>query len=861
MRLFRPLLKFAIKLGLLTAAGGIMVLAATYLYLAPNLPKAETLREIQLQTPLRIYSRDGLLIGEFGEQRRKPLQIDQVPAHIINAFLAAEDDRFYRHHGVDVTGLVRAAMQLVASGRIQTGGSTITMQVAKNYFLTTERTFSRKLNEIFLALSIERELTKNDILELYVNKIFLGHQAYGIEAAANVYYGTTIAELTLAQQAMIAGLPKAPSAFNPISNPRRARERRDWILGRMLKLKKISAEQYETAVKSPITASYHRAQMGADAAYMAELARQFAIDRYGRNAYSEGYSVYTTVDSRLQMAATTAVRDGVLEYDQRHGYRGPELSLTLPAGAPDDDIQSWAEKVSESKVIAIWQPALVFEVQDKSFAALLRDGSKVSVGWEQGLSTARPYVSVDARGAAPKNASDVVQRGDIVRLIQKEEKWYLSQVANLQAALVSLEADTGDVLALVGGFDYGVSSFNRITQAERQPGSNFKPFVYTAALANGFTPATIINDAPIVFADDALETIWRPTNDSGKFDGPMRLRKALYKSRNLVSIRLLRQLGFNNAINYAKNFGFDSSKLPKDLSLALGSHSMTPLEVVTGYAVFANGGFAVTPRYIDRIEDRSGEVLFATTPAIVCRNCNADTADIMAGAAGNSSAGTTALAEPADSQKPAATASTENAADQEETAAPPYVPPAPVAAARVIDEKVHYLIDSMLQDVITRGTGKKAGVLQRADAAGKTGTTNGPTDAWFSGYSGGIVTTAWAGFDNNDILGQREYGGSVAQPIWIDYMAVALQNRPERHFPTPEGVVTVRIDPDTGLLARPNDPDAIFEVFTADTAPTEISDAEPGSEPEVRFGGSGGYEMPYDTSDTAESDAFEEELF
>nr|WP_235036452.1 penicillin-binding protein 1A [Zhongshania aliphaticivorans] len=774
-----------------------MIFSAAFLYISPKLPSVEALKDTQLQTPLRIYSADGKLLGEFGEKRRSPISIHEVPALFIDAFLAAEDDHFYTHHGVDISGLLRAASQLITSGSIQSGGSTITMQVAKNYFLSQERTFTRKFTEIFLAIEIERALSKGDILELYLNKIFLGNHAYGIEAAAQVYYGKPIKELNLAQMAMIAGLPKAPSAYNPVANPSRAKVRRNWILGRMLSLGYIDADDYKTAMLEPISAKAYGTKLDVDAPYVSEMVRLNMLKRYGRSAYEDGYTVITTVNSNLQETANKALVDGVIEYDTRHGYRGPERQWTIPAEFTPEKRQSLSKKLEEIGNIGPWYPALVLSVEEKSASILLAGELQTTLEWEHGLAKTIRYISEDRVSYAAETASELLSVGDVIRVKMSDttpRHWMLSQLPKVQGALVSLEADSGAILSLVGGYNYQKSAFNRVTQAERQPGSNFKPFIYTAALDNGFTPASIINDAPIVFDDDALGNTWRPSNDNGRFNGPMRLRQALYQSRNLVSIRVLRELGIRRAINYVDRFGFDTSKLPHDLSLALGSHSLTPLDVVTGYAVFANGGFKISPYVIDRIMDRDGNTVYRADPEIACRECGEEDTDAI----DNIEAETLDDIIYAD----------DNALK-------------PRLAKRVLSEDVAFLIDSILQDVITRGTGRKARVLERSDAAGKTGTTNGPTDAWFSGYSGGIVTSTWAGFDQNLNLGRREYGGSIALPIWIDYMREALKDHPERHLKQPDNIISVRIDPDTGNLAHPGQSNAIFEYFRTDNAPSE----------------------------------------
>jgi penicillin-binding protein 1A len=790
-------LRIFIGLSILACCGTLMVFATAFLYISPKLPSVEALKDTQLQTPLRIYSADGKLLGEFGEKRRSPISIQEVPELFIDAFLAAEDDHFYSHHGVDVSGLLRAASQLVTSGSIQSGGSTITMQVAKNYFLSQERTFTRKFTEIFLAIEIERALSKGDILELYLNKIFLGNHAYGIEAAAQVYYGKSLKELNLAQMAMIAGLPKAPSAYNPVANPSRAKVRRNWILRRMLSLGYISDADYENAMLEPISAKAYGTQLDVDAPYVSEMVRLDMLARFGQSAYEDGYTVITTVKANLQKTANKALLDGVIEYDTRHGYRGAERHWTLPNDIDQENRRDLSQKLEEIGNIGPWYPALVLDVKEQSASILLPGELQANLEWEHGLAKTVRYISEDRVSYAAETASELIKAGDVIRVKMSDttpRHWELSQLPKVQSALVSLDADSGAILSLVGGYNYQKSAFNRVTQAERQPGSNFKPFIYTAALDNGFTPATIINDAPIVFDSDAQGNTWRPSNDNGRFNGPMRLRQALYLSRNLVSIRVLRDLGIGKAIRYVGRFGFDPSKLPHDLSLALGSHSLTPLDVVTGYAVFANGGYKVSPYVIDRIIDRDGNTVYRADPEIVCRHCDdeddkglenieADTLDdIISG---------------------------DDGALQ------------PRYAKRVLDEEVAFLIDSILKDVITRGTGRKALVLQRGDAAGKTGTTNGPTDAWFSGYSGGIVTSTWAGFDQNLNLGRREYGGSVALPIWIDYMREALKDHPERYLKQPDSIISVRIDPDTGTLAHPGQANAIFEYFRTDNAPSE----------------------------------------
>lgn len=802
MPLITKFARITLWLFLSGAIGTALIGASAYLYLSPKLPSVDVLKDVQLQTPLRIYTSDEKLIGQFGEKRRSPVSFEQIPPQFVHAILAAEDNRFYQHHGVDINGLLRAVSQLLLTGEKASGGSTITMQVARNYFLSFERTFTRKFNEILLSFQIERELDKNEILELYVNKIFLGNRAYGIEAASQVYYGKPIGELELAQLAMIAGLPKAPSTFNPLVNPARAIVRRDWILSRMLELDYITEDAFKTAVNSPITASYHGSRVALEAPYVAEMVRKEMLERYGRDIYTSGYKVYTTVDSRKQNAAQQAVLNGLFAYDQRHGYRGPEQNIL--ADNPEQNRDLWLQALTNTSPVGDLMPAIVSKLEPQVLTAILSDGSEIEVNWEPSLKSARPYLTVDQRGPGPKSTADIASVGDLIRLRQDPQgNWLLAQIPAAQAALVSLNADNGAILSLVGGFNYAQSKFNRITQATRQPGSNFKPFIYTAALANGYTPASIINDAPIVFEDASLESSWRPTNDSGKFYGPTRLRYALFKSRNLVSIRLLRSLGIPTAINYVERFGFDPSQLPRDLSLALGSHSVTPLQIVRGYATLANGGYGVEPYIIERIDDINGEPLYQAAPKTVCRLCELTIAT--------------------KTRQPMKELATIEDILNLDTAEPT---PEPPAAEQVLEPRVAYIIDSMLKDVVQKGTGRKARSLGRNDLAGKTGTTNGPTDAWFSGYGGGIVTTTWLGFDKNGLLGRREYGGSAALPIWIDYMKVALQGRPQTRVKQPAGIVSVKIDPTTGLLARPGQNNAIFEIFLEEQAPTEQTDAQ-----------------------------------
>ena len=798
-------LRFLLRISLLGALGGLWLLAGVYLYLSPSLPDVETLRDVRLQTPMRVYTREGDLIGQFGEQKRTPLPFADIPEQFVEALLAAEDDSFFRHRGVDLMGLMRAVSELLLTGEKGSGGSTLTMQVARNYFLSLERTFMRKFNEILLAIEIERTLDKQEIFELYFNRVFLGHRSYGFEAAAQVYYGKSIGELNLAQHAMLAGIPKAPSRNNPISGPEAGLERRNWILGRMLALGYLDEARYREASTEPVTATHHGAQLAFSAHYAAEMARQEMLERYGMAAYTDGYHVYTTISSGLQQLAQQAVIDGLITYDKRHGFRGAERQLP-PAdpNSPDVEADGWRDALAEMPVIAGLAPAIVSAIRDDAVRVLHKDGSEHEIYWDNGLRQASRYRSENSRGPAPKTPADVVAVGDLIRVDQDDDgEWQLAQVPAAQAALVSLDPVDGAIVSVVGGMGFELSKFNRATQAQRQPGSSFKPFLYAAALDGGFTAASIINDAPVVMEDASLEGIWRPENDGGEFHGPTRLRWALTKSRNLVSIRLLQQLGTERMIDYVGRFGFDTSEFAPDLSLALGTHSVTPLEVATAYAVLANGGYAVRPYLIRRIDDNDGENLYTARPDTVCADCDALT-------------GTATAGEELSMEEILAVTGGENEG----------LPRAP----QVMDPRVNFILDSMLRDVIKRGTGRRALVLERGDLAGKTGTTNGPMDAWFSGYNPDVVTTAWVGFDNYTPLGRREFGGTAALPIWIDYMREALKDSPEREREVPAGIVTVGIDPDTGLLAAPDQRNAIFEYFREEYAPAQgIAEEGPGA--------------------------------
>ncbi len=797
------LLKFFWWSFLAVVCGLLLVLSGAFLYLSPSLPSVDALRSVELQIPLRVFSSDGKLIAEFGEMRRSPIKFAEIPPHFIQALLSAEDDNFENHYGVDPSSLMRAASQLVRSGHIQTGGSTITMQVAKNYFLTSERSFSRKITEILLALQIERQLTKDEILELYVNKIYLGNRAYGIEAAAQVYYGKSIRDVSLAQMAMIAGLPKAPSRFNPLANPVRSKERRDWILGRMFRLGKIDEASYNAAVGEPLNASYHVPTPEVSAPWIAEMARADMVGRYGSEAYTQGFNVTTTVPSNLQEDANHAISSGLIAYDQRHGYRGPEARL--PGKTP----REWAQELTRQRPLNGLEPAIVTKVDKTGIVVLTRDDKQESIAWDS-MKWARPFMNTNSVGRTPAQPSDVAQVGDMIRVQrQDDDTLKFSQVPTVQSALVSLDPRTGAIRALVGGFSFEQSNYNRAMQAKRQPGSSFKPFIYSAALDKGYTPASLVNDAPIVFVDESVDKVWRPKNDTNTFLGPIRLREALYKSRNLVSIRVLQSLGVDSTIDYISKFGFNKQDLPRNLSLALGTATLTPMEIATGWSVFANGGYKVSPYLIERIDSRNGETLFRANPPTV-------PADDIAAA--------TPQAAPAS----ATTVSAPIAVDATLT---PGAAPAPVIAERIIDGRTAFILTSMLEDVIKKGTGRRAMALGRTDLAGKTGTTNDSKDAWFSGYNADYMTTVWSGFDQPETLGRHEFGGTVSLPIWMTYMAAALKDKPAHVQPEPDGILSLRVDPISGRAAAPGTPGAYFELFKSEDTPPSNSEFGGGSAP------------------------------
>ncbi len=806
---------------LATLALGVAVSGfAAYYYLRPALPSVAEMREIPLQVPLRIYSRDGRLMQQVGEQRRTPVAYKDIPETVVQAFLAAEDDRFFDHPGFDYQGIVRAALNLVLTGSRAQGGSTITQQLAREYFLTRDRTFIRKAKELILAMQIENSFEKQEILELYLNKIFLGQRSYGVAAAAQVYFGKTLDQLSVAEAATIAGLPAAPSRLNPVSNPDLARDRRSYVLRRMQELNFIDEDTYQQALNTPMESFLHAPGVELDAPYVAEMARSEMVQRFGKSAYTDGYQVITTVDSELQMAATLALRTALLQYDRRHGFRGPldKLDLdTLLTDAANPDVQLQEQLSSYPRFDELGAAVVLGVTREKEGTAefFLHNVGRIVLPWER--IRWRKFINDDVIGGDPGSTDDMLDVGDVVYLLQTSQGWQLAQLPEVQGAFVALDPHDGAIAAMIGGFNYSINKFNRATQSSRQPGSSFKPFVYSAALENGLTAASIINDAPIVVNNTGQEEAWRPENHSNQFYGPTRLREGLVRSMNLVSLRILRSIGIGNALDHLKQFGFPRSATPRDLSLALGSGGAAPLDMAQGYAVLASGGLRVNHYVIDRILDANGNVLYQAEPDMVCQPCaprwfdgrEQEAAADSAFAADMTLAGNPEIPAYRSVQEMLATAASWRP-DYNET---PNFWSDRNQAKRVIPEQNAYIVYDMMRDVIRRGTGRRARELGRNDIAGKTGTSNNRRDAWFSGFNADLVGIAWVGFDDDArSLGAGEEGGRTALPMWKDFMAVALENAPTAALPQPEGLVTVRISPETGLAARSGEP-AIFEIF------------------------------------------------
>lgn len=855
------ILAFAAGSVMLLALLGVIGLSSCYVYLEPSLPSVEAMRNVELQVPLRVYTRAGDLIAQIGEERRVPVKYDQIPAIVKQAFLAAEDDRFFQHHGIDYLGLLRAIAVDISSGQRAQGASTITMQAARNMFLSLDKTWRRKLEETFLTYRMEHEFTKQEIFGLYLNVIFFGERAYGVAAAAQTYFGRTLDQLSLAQVATLAGLPQAPSRYNPIVNPQYAKARRTYVLRRMRELGFIDAAAAAAAGAEPVDASAHGSPYDVEAQYIAEMVREEVVRRFGPRAETAGYEVYTTIDGRLQAAADRAVRVGLIDYDRRYGYRGPVGRAEVKDSGEADDFE---DALDSYPSVGLLTPAVVVSVADRSARIYVKGAGFQSLGWE-GLSWARRGKDGEPVGPAPKTAADVVAAGDVIYVVTDGTDAELAQIPEAQAALVALSPTDGAVAALVGGFDYFANKYNRAVQARRQPGSGFKPFLYSAALEDGFTPASMLLDAPIVMDDPGLEQAWRPENSHRDFRGPMRLREALIWSRNLASIRLLRQMGVKYASDYATRFGFPREEMPQNLTLALGTLQVTPLELAAAYATFANGGFRIDPYFIDHIVGPDGKVAWRAEPRIASTECEppaspassppTDGAPTQTTVADGNT--TSAHAQPVSSRQPgnaqssSNTQSPSNAQSSSNAQQPTSIQlpstlsgtellaaadairggPCSLAAnqlaPRVISPQNDWLMTDMMADVIRHGTGQRALVLHRSDLAGKTGTTNDSRDAWFNGFTRDLVTTVWVGYDQERSLGESEEGSRTALPIWIDFMREALKGVPQERRPMPNGLVTLRIAPDTGALASAENPDAILETFMANHLPTVSSASDP----------------------------------
>lgn len=779
----------------------------------------QVLKDVQLQTPMQVFTKDGLLINQFGEKRRIPVTIDEIPQTLINAFLATEDNRFYDHIGIDPIGIVRSAIVLISTGEKKQGASTITMQLARNFFLTREKAYIRKVKEIFIALHIEGVLTKDEILELYLNKIELGNRAFGIGAAAQVYYGKELKDLTLAQMAMIAGLPKAPSALNPIRNPTRAKARRNVVLGRLLTENYITQEEYNEATSQPITAYFHGAEINLYAPYISEMVRAEMVSRYGIDkAYNSGFKIFTSVESKVQKAAQNALVNNLHNYDMRHGFRGPTDVLWDPETQPSLTEQQILNKLQSVNELGTLKAAAVLSVNDKTASVLLKSGERTTLTWDN-LKWARKYITRYRQSFAPKAATDILTPGMQIWVRKNEDDSYLlSQIPEASSAIVSLDPQDGRIKAIVGGYSFEQSQYNRAVQAKRQVGSNIKPFIYSAALEKGYTLASILNDAPINQWDKSQGVAWRPKNSPAVYNGPIRIRRALAQSKNVISVRLLRGVGLQRTADHLLKFGFKDSDINRSESLALGSASITPLELARGMSAFANGGHLIEPYFISEIQDAYGNVLFKANPALACDEESLPTHNEF---------------------------SLHNSSDE--------VKPTKKCAPRIISKQNAFLIADAMHSGIWgggswahktgwSGTGWRAQALERRDLSGKTGTTNDSVDTWFSGFNSKVMTSVWVGFDNpGNALGRSTYnnnldsnqisgaesGAKTAQPAWIEFMKAALEGTPEAPIEPPEGLVSIRIDLATGLLSHKNDYTSRFEYFEKGTAPTKYVLSQP----------------------------------
>ena len=814
------LIKFLFWSSIAVTAFGILTTLTVYLYLKPDLPEISLVDQSQLQIPLKIYTSDGVLIGEFGEKKRRPISFDDIPDNLKNAFLAAEDDGFFRHQGISYTGILRSFIRCIGPNGCFGGGGTISMQVVRGYVLTRDQTVIRKLKEILLAYQLESSASKNEIFELYVNSIFLGNRSYGIESAADTYFGKTSQELSLAESALIASLAQLPSRVNPIKAPERTKSRRNWILGRMLKLRYISNEDYVLAIAEPVNISKNIKSYDLDSRHLAELIRQEIINRYGLKAYTEGWEVYSTIDSKLQTKAIASISERLSEYDKRHGWRQKKNYLDifsiedlnsllnldyspLTDGLAESfdftsDVDTLIERVRDAfdsnTFIHSHKRGIVIDVNEDNFIYLSEDLKVLSIDWDEELyKWARRYISINSRGAIPQNFYDLIKPGDFIYLKSINDAIILDQIPLAEAALISIDPKTGSISSYVGGSSFNDGLFDRVRLSFPQTGSSFKPFVYAAAFANNYNPSSLINDAPIIFNDENLESFWRPENYTGKFYGPTRLREGLVQSLNIVSIKLLRELGISKANNYISKFGFERNRLPNDLSLALGSGNFSPAEVARSYGVLANDGYLVDLYYVSKILDRNGNDIFIHKDI---------TEDQEIDVTSNMTAFPWLNTLELEAKKPYSLLN--NVPNKN----------------RIIDERVTHIVKDILKEHTRRGsTGRKTGILKRSDIAGKTGTTNDAKSTWFSGFHEDLVTTVWVGTDDFTSLGDNEYGSSIALPIWVDYMSLALDSIPESKITIPSGISYVKVNKSTGEIANPSDKNTYFELFLNENIP------------------------------------------
>ena len=814
------LLVIMLGLGAIGGIGATAGVIGAYYFVQPSLPDAETIRDIPLQIPLRIFSRDGYLMSEVGERRRIPISYEEVPEHVVQAFIAAEDQRFFVHPGVDYRGILRAFAQLATTGGVESGGSTLTQQLARSYFLSLEQSFVRKFKEASLAVIIEREYSKEEIMAFFLNKMFFGQRAYGVAAASQVFFNKELADINIAEAATLAGVLPAPSRYNPVTSAENALNRRGYVLGRMLALGYIDEAAYEEAMAFPMESRMHGAAIELNAPYVAEMVRSEMLKRYGESTYTDGYQVVTSLDSRMQKAANYALRNGLLEFTRRRGYRGPIQTVELTDALLATPYIEWPAEIRD--LLTQYAPgglsvALVTGVhEDNTASIMLRDGEASTLPWS-GIRWANPFIDRENYGPAPETAAEVLAVGDLIYVMPTTKgTWALAQVPEAQGAVVSIDPFDGAISALTGGFDFTTSKFNRAVQAYRQPGSSFKPFIYSAALEHGNTPATVVLDAPVVINSSELEAVWRPLNYSGRFYGPTRLREALKRSMNLVSVRLLLfETGVGNAVRHIEKFGFGDAALPRNGSLALGGGAASPLDMAQGYAVIANGGHAIKPYVIDAIYGPDGETLYRADPAIVCDKCVPREPEFRFEDETEDPLTLEEMVEIATVYQPDATTAPELFEDVN-------------VAPQVISPQNIFLIQDMMRDVVRAGTGRRAMALGRNDLSGKTGTSNDRRDAWFGGFNADLATIVWVGYDDDLPLGPGEEGSRTALPIWVEFSRIALDGVPENQMPMPEGIVSVLIDRETGCPAKSGQRNVVFEVFREGHVPKcDIADAAP----------------------------------